>query len=207
MMVDQELILPLAPVIGTVDDFTLTTDKETRAPNRTLTEYEWSLYNSSYSFGFRTREGIRWLVMCQGLEGSVQTTTAFIRQYTYASLTKNKQGIQPAFASLCRASLPSRTRCSPLKLGLASLSFFHLGKTLQTLDFKFLLSCFSRRSLMSQGKHNSLSLARPLLFFQGRLSSAKTESVTLGKEKKGEGSRWNPARQALAFGRLAYCSR
>ncbi|KAK8628641.1 hypothetical protein V6N13_009227 [Hibiscus sabdariffa] len=115
--------------------------------------------------------------MCQGLEGSVQTTTAFIRQYTYASLTKNKQGIQPAFASLCRASLPSRTRCSPLKLGLASLSFFHLGKTLQTLDFK------------------------------GRLSSAKTESVTLGKEKKGEGSRWNPARQALAFGRLAYCSR
>ncbi|KAK8538877.1 hypothetical protein V6N12_034584 [Hibiscus sabdariffa] len=104
----------------------------------------------------------------------------------------------------CRASLPSRTRCSPLKLGLASLSFFHLGKTLQTLDFKVRLLL---RSLMSQGKHNSLSLARPLLFFQGRLSSAKTESVTLGKEKKGEGSRWNPARQALAFGRLAYCSR
>lgn len=36
--------------------------------------------------------------------------------------------------------------------------------------------------MMSQGKHNSLSLARPLLFLQGRLSSAQTESVTLGKE-------------------------
>lgn len=57
MIVDQELLLPLAPVTGTADDFTLTTDKETRAPNRTLTEYECSLYNSSYSFGLRTREG------------------------------------------------------------------------------------------------------------------------------------------------------
>lgn len=43
MIVDQELLLPLAPVTGTADDFTLTTDKETRAPNRTLTESECSL--------------------------------------------------------------------------------------------------------------------------------------------------------------------
>lgn len=32
MIVDQELLLPLAPVTGTADDFTLTTDMETTAP-------------------------------------------------------------------------------------------------------------------------------------------------------------------------------
>jgi hypothetical protein len=35
-----------------------------------------------------------------------------------------------SFLSFCRASLLSLTRCSPLNLGLGSLSFFHLGKTL-----------------------------------------------------------------------------
>ncbi|KAK8560195.1 hypothetical protein V6N12_012997 [Hibiscus sabdariffa] len=126
MIVDQELLLPLVAVTGTTDDFTLTTDKETRAPNRTLTEYECSLYNSSYYFGFRTRE--------RRLRG-VGANNGCLYSRVHVRFTKNKQGIQPAFASLCRASLPSLTRCSPLKLGLGSLSFFHLGKTLQALDF------------------------------------------------------------------------
>lgn len=36
MIVDQELPLPLAPVTGKAEDFTLTTDIETTAPNGTL---------------------------------------------------------------------------------------------------------------------------------------------------------------------------
>lgn len=36
----------LAPVTGTADDFTLTTDMETTAPNGTLTESECSLYST-----------------------------------------------------------------------------------------------------------------------------------------------------------------
>ena len=36
MIVDQELLLPLAPVTGTADYLTLPIDMETRAPNGTL---------------------------------------------------------------------------------------------------------------------------------------------------------------------------
>ncbi|KAK8478126.1 hypothetical protein V6N12_057786 [Hibiscus sabdariffa] len=97
--------------------------------------------------------------MCQGLEGSAPTTAAFTRQYTFASLTKNKQGIQPAFASLCKAFLPSLTRCSPLKLGLGSLSFFHLGKMLRMLDFtvRLLLSSYkqSKKTLFNR-RHSTV---------------------------------------------------
>ncbi|KAK8652183.1 hypothetical protein V6N13_061205 [Hibiscus sabdariffa] len=72
--------------------------------------------------------------MNDGLRG-VGANNGCLYSRVHVRFTKNKQGIQPAFASLCRASLPSLTRCSPLKLGLGSLSFFHLGKTLQALDF------------------------------------------------------------------------
>lgn len=39
---------------------------------------------------------------------------------------------------------------------------------------------------MSQGKHNSLSLARPPLFLQGRLSSAFGPEKSHSKKKKEE---------------------
>lgn len=45
MIVDQELLLALAPVTGKAEDFTLTTDIETTAPNGTLLESECSLYS------------------------------------------------------------------------------------------------------------------------------------------------------------------
>lgn len=49
MIVDQELLLPLAPVTGKAEDFTLTTDIETTAPNGTLFESECSLYSKKTS--------------------------------------------------------------------------------------------------------------------------------------------------------------
>ncbi|KAF7121032.1 hypothetical protein RHSIM_Rhsim13G0204400 [Rhododendron simsii] len=50
---------------------------------------------------------------------------------TYLNQTSLGDGKQMVY----RASLPSLTRSSPLKLGLGHRSFFHLGKTLLTLDF------------------------------------------------------------------------